>query len=101
VSVDLLTAVAQNSPLEFRLEQNYPNPFNPSTTIHYALAQTSHVSLRVLDILGKEVATLVDRVEDAGAKSVLFDASKLASGAYIYRLQANDFIQTRKLTLAR
>ena len=88
-------------PQQMKLEQNYPNPFNPSTTISFALAQRSHVTLTVFNTLGQQVATLVNGDIDAGYHEVKFDASNLASGVYFYRLQAGDFVQARKLLLVR
>jgi hypothetical protein len=90
-----------DAPKGFELHQNYPNPFNPTTRIEYATPRTSHVSLKVFDLLGREVATLVDEVQEAGFKSVEFNASDLASGVYFYRLQAGTFAQTKKLALIR
>jgi len=81
------------------LEQNYPNPFNPSTTISYQLPTRGYVTLKVYNLLGQEVATLVNGIEEPGYKSVEFNAGKLASGVYLYRITAGDFIQTRKLLL--
>lgn len=83
-------------PGSYSLEQNYPNPFNPATTIRYTLAVTSHVSLIVYDVLGREVATLVNTEKPAGSYSVRFDASGLASGVYLIRLKANEFVGTEK-----
>ncbi|MEK9138198.1 MAG: T9SS type A sorting domain-containing protein, partial [Bacteroidota bacterium] len=83
------------------LLQNYPNPFNPSTTMRYDLPEQSHVALKIYDLLGREVGILVDEVEGAGSKSVQFDASRLASGVYFYRLSAAAFVQTKKLILVR
>lgn len=88
-------------PREFVLLQNYPNPFNPSTTITYELPQTSHVSLSVYNVLGLEVATLVNQEEPAGAYTVQFNGRGLSSGVYFYRLQAGEFTQTKKLLLVR
>ena len=88
-------------PVEFSLSQNYHNPFNPSTTIKYELAQAAMVRLGVYDLLGREVAVLVDRREDAGVHQTKFDASHLASGVYLYRLQAGGFLQSRKLIILR
>jgi hypothetical protein len=85
----------------FTLKQNYPNPFNPSTIISYQLAKQIFVTLKVFDIQGKEVATLVNSVEQPGYKSVNFNADNLASGVYYYILQAGDFIETKKLVLLR
>jgi hypothetical protein len=85
----------------FSLNQNYPNPFNPITTISYQLPRQSHVTLKVFDVLGREVATLVNRIEQPGYKSVGFNASDLASGVYYYRLQAGNFVETKKFVLIR
>jgi hypothetical protein len=88
-------------PQEYRLEQNYPNPFNPTTTIRYALPQDSYVTLRVYNVLGQEVAVLVDGNEWAGYHSVVWNAGTSASGAYFYRLQAGSFIAMRRLVVVR
>jgi hypothetical protein len=83
------------------LYQNYPNPFNPSTTIRYGLPSRSHVTLTVFNTLGQQVATLVQGEQEAGYHEAVFDASGLASGVYLYRLQAGDFVASRKLILVR
>jgi len=83
------------------LIQNYPNPFNPTTTIGYALPTTGVVTLKIFNILGQEVQTLVDEKQVAGQYSVIFDAKNLASSIYFYRLNAGDFVQTRKAILMR
>ncbi|MCZ7610242.1 MAG: T9SS type A sorting domain-containing protein [Ignavibacterium sp.] len=88
-------------PKEFRLEQNYPNPFNPMTTIQYQLPQDSKVILKVYDILGSEVAALVNEEQKAGYKEVKFNAVNIASGMYVYRLQAGNYISTKKMMLLR
>jgi hypothetical protein len=88
-------------PTDFSLEQNYPNPFNPVTTIHYALPVSSQVSVKVYSVLGQEVATLVDEVQEAGFKSIEFDASQLTSGVYYYRIVAGDFVEMRKMVLVK
>ena len=85
----------------YSLSQNYPNPFNPSTTIIYQLPAQIHVTLKVFDVLGREIATLVNSVEQPGYKSVNFNANNFASGVYYYRLQAGNFIETKKLVLLR
>jgi hypothetical protein len=88
-------------PAHFALEQNYPNPFNPSTIITYVLPRRSHVTLAVFNMLGQQAAMLVNMQESAGRHEVQFDASSLASGVYLYRIQSGDFIQTRKLVVLR
>jgi hypothetical protein len=88
-------------PTGFSLMQNYPNPFNPVTVVGYQLPAVSDVRLGVYDLLGREVAVLVNEKEAAGTHEVKFDGSGLASGVYLYRLTAGDFIQTRKLVLLR
>lgn len=88
-------------PTEFVLMQNYPNPFNPTTTISYALPQPAHVTLAVYDMLGRQVAVLVDENASAGVHDVRFDATGLSSGVYVYRLHAGTFTQARGLVLAK
>ncbi|MGA3245693.1 MAG: T9SS type A sorting domain-containing protein [Bacteroidota bacterium] len=83
------------------LAQNYPNPFNPTTAISYQLSAASTVTLKVYDVLGKEVATLVDGVQSAGMHTVRFDGSSLRSGMYFYRIQAGSFHDARKLILIK
>ena len=78
-----------------------PNPFNPSTTIRYGLPSRSHVTLTVFNALGQQVATLLQGEQEAGYHEVQFDASGLASGVYLYRLKAGDFVQAKKLMLVR
>ena len=85
----------------YRLEQNYPNPFNPTTNITYVLPKAENVSLKVYDVLGREVATLVNEVKPAGAYTVPFNASNLASGVYFYKLQSGSFVQTKKMMLVK
>lgn len=89
------------TPSEFVLRQNYPNPFNPTTTIGYRIQNDGFVSLKVFDATGREVATLVNEVQQPGDHSVTFDARELASGVYLYRLTAGSFSQTRKMALVR
>ena len=88
-------------PTAFVLRQNYPNPFNPKTTISYELPRTTHVTLKVYDVFGRDIATLVDGVEDAGVKSIAWDATGVASGVYFYRLQAGEFVTTRKMAVIK
>lgn len=95
----LVTSIDDNGSLvnNFELSQNYPNPFNPSTTISYNLAERSSVTLKVYDVLGKEVANLVNTTQEAGAHQITFDASNLASGLYIYTLNAGNFTSSKKM----
>jgi hypothetical protein len=88
-------------PKKFSLSQNFPNPFNPTTVISYQLPISNWVTLKVYDVLGKEVASIVNGVEEPGYKSVKFDATKLSSGPYFYRLQAGSFVQTNKMLLMK
>jgi hypothetical protein len=102
---------AANVPSQFVLEQNYPNPFNPSTKIQFTIVSTQSGSasggnrqltfVKVYDVLGREVATLVNEVKEPGTYTVQFDGSNLASGVYFYRLQAGTYVETKKLLLLR
>ncbi len=85
----------------FNLEQNYPNPFNPSTTIKYTLGERSAVTLKVYDVLGNEVANLVNTTQEAGQHSINFNASSLASGLYIYTLNTGNFTSSKKMMLLK
>ena len=103
ISQELKTEV-KNTEIEiasFNLFQNYPNPFNPSTIISYQIASAGKVSLKVYDVLGKEVAVLVDEYRDAGLYTVNFNGSNLASGIYLYKLESGSFVSTKKLVLLR
>jgi hypothetical protein len=91
----------KDGPVVFTLYQNYPNPFNPSTTIKYELPKASLVTLTVFDILGREVSVLVNERRDAGVYEVKFDGQNLASGVYSYRLQAGDYVATKRLLLLK
>jgi M6 family metalloprotease-like protein len=103
IQFEVVTAVdvSTEMPRRFTLAQNYPNPFNPSTTIRYELPHASPVSLKVFNSLGQEVATLVNEAKPAGVFSVQFDAGSLASGLYFYRLQAGNFVETRKMLVVK
>ncbi|HUI29347.1 MAG TPA: T9SS type A sorting domain-containing protein [Candidatus Acidoferrales bacterium] len=94
-------AVPPAAPLFFRLGQNYPNPFNPTTIIDYQLPSRSYVTLKVYDVLGRQVEILVNEYQSAGSHSVRFDASKLPSGVYFYRLEAGTYHETKKLLLLK
>ncbi|MBI1808186.1 MAG: T9SS type A sorting domain-containing protein [Ignavibacteria bacterium] len=108
VSLRLSPAPDADLPTRFDLSQNYPNPFNPTTTIKYSLPNDAIVALKIYDVLGREVQTLVDRIEEAGYKSVEWDAATVASGVYFYRIEATSildasqvFTETRKMALLR
>lgn len=102
-SISVLTNIQdKNNVIEcFLLSNNFPNPFNPNTTIVYYLPISSEVKLKIYDVLGNEIATLVNEEKPAGTYEVNFDAGNLASGIYIYKLLAGDFIQTRKMILLK
>ncbi len=85
----------------FELKQNYPNPFNPETQIGFSLPENMHVTLRVYDILGREVATLINEMRQAGTHNVAFDASSLSSGIYLYRIEAGTHSSTQKMMLTK
>ncbi|MDD1444347.1 T9SS type A sorting domain-containing protein, partial [Dolichospermum sp. ST_sed3] len=94
-----------NQWMQFILFQNYPNPFNPSTSIQYAISSTQFVTLKVYDLLGREVATLVNEEKQAGSYEIDFQSTvgsyQLANGVYFYQLQAGDFIETKKMILLK
>ena len=90
-----------SAPKEFKLEQNFPNPFNPATTIQYQLPADAKVTLKIYDVLGSEVTTLVNEEQEAGYKEVKFNASNLASGMYIYRLQAGKYLSMKKMMVVK
>lgn len=85
----------------FSLSNNYPNPFNPSTTIKYSIPEQSNVSIKVFDVIGREVSTLLNKKQQQGNYEVEFDGSYLPSGIYFYRLQAGDFVETKKMILLK
>ena len=86
---------------KFELSQNYPNPFNPATTIQFNLIEAENVKLTIYDILGQEIITLLDEYKESGVYTINFNASELNSGVYVYRLEAGNFVQTRKMTLVK
>jgi len=103
ISLNTTTEVPENSNevREYKLMQNYPNPFNPTTKIGFRVLNFGHVSLKIFDLLGNEVALLVAEEKSSGDYEISFDASKLKSGVYYYQLQVNDFSQTKKMVLLR
>jgi Zn-dependent metalloprotease len=101
IVTEVAEAARESSPKIFALAQNHPNPFNPSTVISFQLSVNSHATLKVFDLAGREVATLVSGKLAAGAHEARFDASALAAGVYVYRLEAGEHIATRKLLLVK
>ncbi len=100
--INLVTSVENGGiPTEFELSQNYPNPFNPTTSIKFAIPQNDFVSIKVYDILGNEIAVLVNEELNAGFYNINFDASNLVSGLYIYRIQSNNFVDVKKMLLVK
>lgn len=99
----LVTSIGEEDiqPSTFNLEQNYPNPFNPSTTIRYSIPTSEFVTLKVYDVLGREVQTLVNEEKATGSYEVSFNAAGLSSGIYFYKLQAGSFIETKKMILIK
>jgi hypothetical protein len=93
--------ISSEIPYEYSLSQNYPNPFNPNTIINYQLPMFNFVSLKIFDVLGNEVTTLVNETKPAGSYEVEFDGSEFASGVYFYRLEAGDFKETRRMLLIK
>ena len=93
--------IENNIPIKYSLHQNYPNPFNPTTTISYGLTQQLLVTLRIYNILGQEVATLVNEEKPAGSYEVNWNASNLSSGVYLYRLKTGSFVETKKMILMK
>ncbi len=86
---------------DFSLEQNFPNPFNPNTSIKFSLPETGNVKLTIYNLLGQEIATLVNGVKEAGTHTINYNAEELNSGIYIYKLEADSFVQTKKMTLIK
>ncbi len=93
--------VSVTSPVKFTLEQNYPNPFNPSTTIKYSIPQDGFVKLKIYNLLGQELITLVNSVQKSGRYEVMFDASRFASGVYYYRIETQNFTSIKKMMLIK
>ena len=93
--------IPNSVPTKFNLSQNYPNPFNPTTNIRYSIPQGGLVTLKVFNVLGQEVATLVNQEQKPGEYVVDFNASNLASGIYMYRIQSGNFTFTKKMMLLK
>ena len=90
-----------NISYDYNLAQNYPNPFNPTTTINYSIKSAGEVTLKIYDMLGTELASLVNESQEAGSYSVEFNAANLPSGMYVYRISTNNFVDTKKLILLK
>lgn len=101
VNYSSIVEVVFDVPKDFVLHQNYPNPFNPSTTIKYAVPRTSLVTIKVYDLTGQEVSSLVNEMKEAGTYEIKFDAQSLASGVYVYRMTADNFSSARKLNILK
>jgi hypothetical protein len=103
-SLKIVDAIAEETfeiPKVFALYQNYPNPFNPTTTISYDVPKQSLVNIKVYDIIGREIAELVNDQHAAGAYKILWNAKGYASGVYYYRITAGDFVSVKKLVLVK
>ena len=96
-----LIIILNSLPSEFNLHQNYPNPFNPKTIINYELGIKNYVSLKLYDVLGNEVVTLVNEKQSTGSYKVEFDGSNFASGMYFYKLEAGNFSETKRMILLK
>jgi surface protein len=103
LGLDITSSIDQNEniPIKYSLSQNYPNPFNPTTSIEYSVPSKEYVTLKVYDIQGREVATLVNEPKEAGKYTVNFDAAKLASGLYIYKLKCGNQVSSKKMLLIK
>ena len=88
-------------PNEYSLSQNYPNPFNPITHLEFGISELGFVSLKVYDVLGREIKILVNEIRPAGIYKIEFNGSNFASGVYFYRIEAGDFVQTKRMVLIK
>lgn len=100
-STSIKDVFQQKRVIQYSMSQNYPNPFNPNTKINYAITEQNHITLKVFDVLGREVAILVNNEQPQGNYEVEFDASSLTSGIYFYRIQAGDYVETKKMVLMK
>jgi hypothetical protein len=91
--------ISDEKPTQCRLEQNYPNPFNPETTIRYFVESPCHVDLKILDLRGRKIISLVDETQEAGEYTVRFNASGLATGVYVYQIRMKNFVDVKKMVL--
>lgn len=96
-----ITPYVSDVPQRYELKQNYPNPFNPATKISFTIPKTGLVNLKVYDILGREVAVLVNEVKEAGSYMVQFNGTSLSSGVYFYKIQAGEFNSVKRMVLIK
>ena len=102
IAVNTTTTIADKKVVrDYALAQNYPNPFNPTTQIHFELPQSGFVTLKVFDMVGREVATLVNDPRNSGSYTVRFDATNLSSGLYVYRLSAGSYSSVKKMIVMK
>ncbi|MGE5364470.1 MAG: T9SS type A sorting domain-containing protein, partial [Bacteroidota bacterium] len=101
VSVEERMDEKTGNPHDFALLQNYPNPFNPTTTIQFQLPESGYMTLKVYDMLGREVARLIDGYRNAGSYSAIFDAGRFSSGTYLYEVRCNNIHQVKKMLLVK
>jgi hypothetical protein len=100
-SYSQILTVKFNIIVQYSLSQNYPNPFNPVTNIKYTVPKNGPVTIKLFDITGKEITTLVNEVKPAGSYEIKFNAENLASGVYFYRMTANDFVSVKKMSILK
>lgn len=101
INVTNISEERSKLPNRFSLEQNYPNPFNPTTVISYSIPQSSNVSIKIFDLLGREIETLISKKQSQGYYSINFDATDIPSGTYFYRIKAGNFVETKKMMLLK
>ncbi|MBK8381213.1 MAG: T9SS type A sorting domain-containing protein [Ignavibacteria bacterium] len=98
---ELAEEVSIGIPDKYELSQNYPNPFNPVTNLEFGISKSGFVSLKIYDVLGKELVTLVNEIKEPGYYKIKFDAGNLASGVYFYRMTADDFVALKKFVVMK
>jgi predicted acyl esterase len=98
---DILHEEQNSQPFAYELKQNYPNPFNPATTIEYSIAKAGNVEIKVYDMLGREVKSLVNEYRDAGFHKIFFNASELSSGVYFYKISTTEFSEVKRMVLIK
>ena len=106
ITIHPLSIDEASLPTEYAIHQNYPNPFNPITTLRYELPENGHVNIMIYDMLGKQVKTLINQTQDAGYRSIIWDATNdygkpVSAGIYLYQIQAGEYISTKKMVLLK